>query len=116
MKTCKVSNACGIIAGHVRIADHFFSRFIGLQGRKALAEGEGLLIRPCRQIHTFFMRFTLDVLFVSKEGVVVHIIEYFGKNLISPEIRLGREVIELQGGTVSKKHIHIGDTILFEDR
>jgi uncharacterized membrane protein (UPF0127 family) len=113
MKTCRISNENGVIAERVQIADRFFSRFRGLQGRKAMEENEGLLIRPCRRIHTFNMHFDLDVLFLSKTGTVIHIIEFLERGLVSPFIRHGHEVIELKGGMVNAKHIRIGDVIQF---
>ena len=47
-----------------RSADNFFTRFKGLMGAPCLAAGEGLLILPCNSIHTHFMRFPIDVLYV----------------------------------------------------
>ena len=43
----------------------------GLLGRDGLAQGEGLLIKPCGSVHTFFMRFPIDVVFCDRELSVV---------------------------------------------
>ncbi len=59
------------IASHVEIADSFWTRFIGLQGRRDLATGHGLLIIPCASIHTCFVRFALDVIFLDATGCVL---------------------------------------------
>jgi uncharacterized membrane protein (UPF0127 family) len=53
------------------IADRPWSRMRGLLGRNGLAEGEGLLIKPCGSVHTFFMRFPIDVVFLDRELSVV---------------------------------------------
>ncbi|HRP26446.1 MAG TPA: DUF192 domain-containing protein [Thauera sp.] len=51
-------------------ARHFWQRALGLLGRRALAADEALLIRPCTSIHTFGMRFAIDVVFLDREGRV----------------------------------------------
>jgi len=47
------------------------SRKRGLLGRDGLSPGHALIIAPCNMVHTFFMRFAIDVLIVSRRGVVV---------------------------------------------
>lgn len=59
------------IASHVEIADSFWTRFVGLQGRRDLESGHGLLIIPCASIHTCFVRFALDVIFLDDSGRVL---------------------------------------------
>ena len=53
------------------VADPFWSRFKGLQFRAGLAAGAGLLLVPCSSIHTFWMRFAIDVVFLDDQGVVL---------------------------------------------
>ena len=55
------------------IADTFWKRSIGLMGRSGLKVGQGLLLRPCRSIHTCFMRFAIDVIFLDAKNQVVRI-------------------------------------------
>ena len=64
-------NSSLVTAG--RVADGFWTRFVGLMGAKGLAGGEGLLLTRCNSIHTHFMRFPIDVLYVSRELAVVHV-------------------------------------------
>jgi uncharacterized protein len=56
-----------------RIARTFMSRFRGLMGVPSLAPGAGLVIEPCSSIHTHFMRFPIDVLYVDRDHVIVGI-------------------------------------------
>lgn len=58
----------------VRVACSFASRLVGLLGRRALAPDEALLLVPCSNVHTFFMRFAIDVVFVDRYGVVLAIV------------------------------------------
>lgn len=57
----------------VRVAASFWQRFIGLMGRRALAPGAALLLAPCSNIHTCFMRFAIDVVFLDREGEILAI-------------------------------------------
>lgn len=61
------------IAECLQLADNPWTSFKGLMGRPALPPGEALLITPSSSIHTHFMRFPIDVLYVGKDDVVVGI-------------------------------------------
>jgi uncharacterized protein len=56
-----------------RVADRFWPRLIGLMLARPLPPGAGLMIVPCSSIHTQFMRFPIDVLYVNNEDVIVGI-------------------------------------------
>jgi len=58
---------------HVEVADTYWSRLQGLQFRRQLAPGHALWIIPCSSIHTFFVRFDLDLLMLDREGRVLSI-------------------------------------------
>jgi uncharacterized membrane protein (UPF0127 family) len=49
------------------LADRPWSRMRGLLGRSGLEQGEGLLLKPCGSVHTLFMRFAIDVVFLDGE-------------------------------------------------
>lgn len=53
------------------VADTFWKRGIGLMGRPGLESGKGLFLRPCGSIHTCFMRFPIDVIFLDVQNRVV---------------------------------------------
>jgi uncharacterized protein len=57
-----------------RVADSFGSRFLGLMGRAGLPEGDGMLFVMSGSIHTFFMRFTLDVGFLAADGTALRVV------------------------------------------
>ncbi len=60
-----------VVVQELRTADSFWARFAGLQLRRDLPKGQGLLLVPCGAIHTCFMRFSLDLVFLDKAGVVL---------------------------------------------
>ncbi len=59
------------VADHVESADSLLSRFVGLIGRDRLEEGRGLFLRDCSSVHTFFMSFPIDVVYLNRDMVVV---------------------------------------------
>lgn len=59
----------------LEIADTFWKRALGLIGKPGLGQGRGLLLPRCRSIHTGFMRFTIDVIFLDRDNGVVKIVQ-----------------------------------------
>lgn len=53
------------------VANTFFKRFAGLMGRKGMPPDEGMLFYDCGSIHCFFMKFTIDVVYISRDMKVV---------------------------------------------
>jgi uncharacterized membrane protein (UPF0127 family) len=84
----------------------------GLLGHDSLRPGVAMLLAPCNGVHTWFMRFPIDVIFVGRTGRVLKI-----RRAVAPfrlAFRLGAfAVIELAAG--SSSHTSVGDT-LFLDR
>ena len=100
-----------VLAARCRIADSYLPRLIGLMGAPGLEPGEGLLIRPCNSIHTHFMRFPIDVLYVSHEDKVVAIDEAMAPWRFGRIHRNARYVVELPAGTVAATGTLVGDTV-----
>ena len=94
-----------------RSADNFFTRFKGLMGAPCLAAGEGLLILPCNSIHTHFMRFPIDVLYVSRDLEVVHVDQDMAPWRFGRIRRKAHFVIELPAGTAAATGTEVGDRI-----
>ena len=65
MKTYVAYQAARPIADRVALADRFLTRFRGLMLRRALAPGEGLLLKNCSAIHCCFMRFPIDAVYLE---------------------------------------------------
>ena len=97
-----------------RVANSFWPRFRGLIGSKPLQPGKGLLIVPCSSIHTHFMSFPIDVLYLNREREVV------GIDHSLPPWRLGRFfkqvrcVLELPAGTAQATGAVVGDRLQVE--
>jgi uncharacterized protein len=56
-----------VVCEHCVVADSTLTRMRGLLGRSSLEPGEGILLRPAGSIHTFFMRFPIDVVFCDRD-------------------------------------------------
>ena len=62
-----------VIVPRLQLAATFWTRFCGLQFRRELPTGEGLLIVPCRSVHTHWMRFAIDIVMIDAEGTVLQV-------------------------------------------
>lgn len=89
-----------VVASSVEKADTAAARGKGLLGRETMGAQEGLWIVPCPMIHTFFMRFPIDVLFLDRENKVVRVIENLKPWRVSPWVFSAHSVLELAGGVL----------------
>ncbi len=101
------------LAKEVEVADSVRGRIKGLLGRRSLPAGTGLLLKPCNSIHSCFMRFDFDAVFISDSLKVVYMIEKMRSFRISPVVRQAGMVLELPAGTILKTGTEIGDRLLF---
>lgn len=99
------------ISRNVVIASSFFSRLRGLLFRRPLRGGEGLLLVPCRQVHTFFMGYPIDVIFLDPRGKILEIVTELDRGKISPLVPGSRSVLELFAGTAKKFGLRKGDNL-----
>lgn len=104
-----------LICNKVKVARNSMSRLRGLMGEKALMPDEGLLIFPCKQIHTYFMRFSIDCVFLAEDGKVLHLIEALAPWKVSKKISPACQVLELPSGTICNKNIAIGNYFTFKE-
>lgn len=93
------------------IAESFKERLLGLIPYKCLFPDEVMLIKRCRSIHTFFMRFTIDVMFADEQGNILK----YRENMKPGGICFGplktKEVFEAKAGFIKRFSISINDNI-----
>lgn len=111
---CSVRRTGEVLAEQVEVANTFFSRLAGLMLRKSLPKGAALLLEPCPQIHTCFMRFTIDAVFCDKTGKILYIKENMKPWHWGRFVRAGRYTLELPGGSLAGR-VHVGDELIFGD-
>ena len=105
-----------ILAEEARIANTMIARMRGLLGRSILADQEALVIIPCSSVHMFFMRFSIDVLFVDKNETVVGLCPSLPPWALSPVFMKSHCAIELPAGKIKATGTGIGDLVRIEDR
>ena len=86
----------------------------GLLGRPGLEAGHGLLIRPCLAIHTAWMRFAIDVVFIDRDGTVIKTRTAMGPWRLAAATR-ARAVVELPSGWLSERRVAVGDRLLVRE-
>jgi hypothetical protein len=99
-----------LVAGHVEVAADSKSRRRGLLGRDRMAPGAALVIAPCGGIHTFWMRFSIDVLFVKKDGRVVKCVDSIPPWRVALAVT-AYAAIELPAGTIRLSKVRPGDRL-----
>lgn len=100
-----------ILADTAKMADTFSTRLIGLLNRNSLANGEALILVPSNSIHSFFMRFTIDVIFLDKSGRVIKTLPSFRPFRISPVYFNSHSVIELPENSLKSSQTQPGDIV-----
>jgi hypothetical protein len=104
-----------VLAQDVFMAQSFFERLKGLLGRKFLNPGQAIILDPCNSVHTFFMCFPIDVLFVDKDYKVLKILSGFSPNKISAVYWGSSKVIELPAGRVNQTNTQAQDQLQLLD-
>jgi uncharacterized membrane protein (UPF0127 family) len=109
-RTMTISRPDGHVVCTCVLADTPLKRLRGLLGRSALPAGEGLLLRPSPSIHTFFMRFAIDAVFLDRDLRVVAIERALGPGRVAGK-RGARAVLELAAGEAARRGVCNGDTL-----
>jgi len=100
-----------VIADRLLTAFDSRSRRQGLLGRDGLPDGTALIIAPSNAVHTFFMRFPIDVAFVAKDGRVLKVRHAVPPRRITAALR-AYAVAEMPAGTLRRADVRAGDTLL----
>jgi uncharacterized protein len=106
------SSLPSLVFPSVRIATGFWGRFRGLMGTTCLPETEALFLTHCRSVHTCFMRYTLDLVYVDMEGRVTNTVSAIRPWRISFGERGSRHVLEMARGSILRHGIKPGDSLL----
>lgn len=97
------------------LADGPLLRMRGLLGREGLPAGEGMLITPAPGIHTAFMRFPIDALFLDRSMRIIDIVERLRPWRMASR-RQAHAVLELSAGECSRQGVEVGDRLALRER
>ncbi len=103
-----------VIAENISIADNFLKRLKGLMGRKALKKSEGLMLMSCNSIHTCFMRFPIDVVFLDMDFKVISLKKEVKPWRLVSIVKKAYIAVELPAGAVEFKEISLGDRLIIK--
>jgi uncharacterized protein len=100
-----------VVCEQAVIADRWRRRMRGLLGRRSLPPGEGMLLQPSPSIHTAFMRFPIDVVFLDRNLKVIKLVEHLPPWHTASAIE-GRSTLELASGEIARRQVAVGDQLL----
>jgi len=109
-----IADTARTLADPLRIADTHWTRFRGLLGTSGLPAGAGLWIRPCRQVHMFWMTYPIDVVFLDDDHRVLAVTASLRPWRVSPKVPGATSVIEIAAGAAAAAGLTIGHRLLIE--
>jgi uncharacterized membrane protein (UPF0127 family) len=102
-----------VICERAEIASTVWRRTRGLLGRKELPQDEGILLEPAPSIHSAFMRFEFDAVFLDRDLKVIKVVERI-RPFRAHAARHARKVLELAAGEARRRGVQVGDTLAME--
>jgi uncharacterized membrane protein (UPF0127 family) len=103
-----------LLGTDVRVANTFGARFKGLMGVTSLPMGEGLHLLPCTSVHTFFMKISIDVLFLDEALTVVDLHHALAPWKMSRLYLNACSALELPAGVAAGSKTEPGDRLAFD--
>lgn len=114
MRAALVGGDGRVVLERCEVADGFLTRLRGLLGRRDLGAGEGLLLSPSSSVHTAFMRFAIDVVFLDRELRVLGVAADVRPWRLAGR-RRARHVLELGAGQAQSRAIRVGERLTLAD-
>ncbi|MDF2521859.1 MAG: hypothetical protein K0R84_2487 [Clostridia bacterium] len=103
-----------LVLEKLKLADGFFSKFKGLMGAKKLNKSEGLMLLSCNSIHTCFMRFPIDVVFLNMDYEVIALKERLQPWRFVNFVKKAYITVEMPEGTIENKQVQVGDLLIMK--
>lgn len=104
-----------VLGEAIEVAATSAQRAKGLLGRDALAAGEGLLFKRCSSLHTFFMRFAIDIAFISKDGKALKLAHAVPPFRVCVAPLRAHYALELPAGSLQASGTKVNDMLRFDD-
>ena len=102
-----------IISENVMVANTYLKRLRGLMFTKELPDQSALYIIPCNEIHTFNMKYSIDVLYLDRNNNILAIDEEITPGKIGKRVKNAVSVVELPSGKVKRVSVKIGQAVVF---
>jgi uncharacterized protein len=107
VRTVSLRSGEGVVCERCAVASTPFARMRGLLGRRGLGADEGILLRPASSVHTFFMRFPIDVVFLSRDGEVLKVAQALPA-WRTAGARRAKAALELAADEADRRGIRVG--------
>ena len=107
----KIKESNMVVAENLMMAKTFVKRLKGLMFTKELSPQSAIYIYPCSAIHTFFMNYNIDVLYLDINNIIIAIDEDMQPGKIGKLRKNAVAVVELKGGRVQQTSIKVGQTV-----
>lgn len=120
MKTIQISNPArgNVVCSRCLLADNLWTRGKGLLGRSSLGEDEGILLVPGTSIHMFGMKFSIDVIFLTRD----HRVTDFAPDIAPGKAHVAKNgagkphsALEVAPGTIARCGVQIGDQLSLDE-
>jgi hypothetical protein len=98
---------------NIKVARSLVERSLGLIGKKDFGVFMGLKIESCNSIHTFFVRFPIDVVFLDEKNEILKVNENLKPFRFSSFVWKAKSVLEMPAGFAKKQNLEVGDKIEF---
>ena len=92
-------------------ADSLIPRMVGLLGRKHLSQDEAMWFTQCSGIHTWFMKISIDCVFVDSTGKIIKIYHHIKPWRFAGPVWKATDAIEMAAGMAKLKNLQVGDII-----
>lgn len=102
-----------VVAHQVELANTFGQRLRGLMCRREMPTGSAMLLYPCNAVHTCFMRFAIDVVFLDRDGKVLEIVHNLSPFRYAGPVKESIMVVELPTGEAATAGIDINHKLKF---
>jgi uncharacterized membrane protein (UPF0127 family) len=99
-----------VVCARCVVADSALTRMRGLLGRRNLESDEGILLRPASSVHTCFMRFPIDAVFLGEDLVISKIVRGL-RTWRAAGSRGARAVLELPAGGSDERGLRVGERL-----
>jgi uncharacterized membrane protein (UPF0127 family) len=104
-----------VLATRAKLASSYVDRLFGLMGRKGVEEGGGILLTKSSSIHSCFMRFRFDAIFLDRDDRVVKIVPAMRQWWFAFGGRGAKDTLELPAGVATATNTQSGDRLTFEE-
>ena len=111
MKTAALKKNGVTLIETVEVANRFRERMRGLLGRPSLGTSRAMYLNPCSCIHTFFMKFTIDLVFLDRDMKVEKIVTKIPPGRVISGGMKARSVLEMESGWFPEGDLKVGDEV-----